>query len=430
MKEYKNRIADQILADKLEAMGAVLIEGPKYCGKTSLAAQQAKSILYMSDPETRNQNLALAKTNIKKLLEGETPRLIDEWQLAPQFWDAVRNEVDRRDEDGQFMLTGSAIPPKPKEEDEQIFHSGTGRIAYLKLRTMSLWESEDSTGEVSLKSLFEAPEQVEGTSHIDLDRLAFLTCRGGWPKAVLKKSEKAALAQAIEYYESVVRSDISRVDDVERDPEMTMRLMRSYARNQGAQATASTILEDIKINEADTLSENTIYNYIKALKKIFVIEDAVAWNPNLRSKTAIRTSDTRYFSDPSIATAALGLGPKDLINDLNTFGLFLETLCVRDLRVYADAIGGTVYHYRDKSNLECDAVVHLRNGSYGLIEIKLGGKDLIEEGSKTLKDLAEKIDITKMKKPSFMMVLTGIGDYAYKRPKDGILVVPVGCLKN
>ena len=430
MKEYKNRIADQILADKLEAMGAVLIEGPKYCGKTSLAAQQAKSILYMSDPETRNQNLALAKTNIKKLLEGETPRLIDEWQLAPQFWDAVRNEVDRRDEDGQFMLTGSAIPPKPKEEDEQIFHSGTGRIAYLKLRTMSLWESEDSTGEVSLKSLFEAPEQVEGTSHIDLDRLAFLTCRGGWPKAVLKKSEKAALAQAIEYYESVVRSDISRVDDVERDPEMTMRLMRSYARNQGAQATASTILEDIKINEADTLSENTIYNYIKALKKIFVIEDAVAWNPNLRSKTAIRTSDTRYFSDPSIATAALGLGPKDLINDLNTFGLFLETLCVRDLRVYADAIGGTVYHYRDKSNLECDAVIHLRNGSYGLIEIKLGGKDLIEEGSKTLKDLADKIDITKMKKPSFMMVLTGIGDYAYKRPKDGILVVPVGCLKN
>ena len=430
MKEYKNRIADQILTDKLEAMGAVLIEGPKYCGKTSLAVQQARSILYMSDPETRNQNLALAKTNIRKLLEGDTPRLIDEWQLAPQFWDAVRNEVDRRDEDGQFMLTGSAVPPKPKDEDEQIFHSGTGRIAYLKLRTMSLWESEDSTGEVSLESLFESTEKVEGTSHIDLDRLAYLTCRGGWPKAVLKKSEKAALAQAIEYYEAVVRSDISRVDEVERDPELTMRLMRSYARHQGAQATAGTILEDIRTNEADTLSENTIYNYIKALKKIFVIEDATAWNPNLRSKTAIRTSDTRYFSDPSIATAALGLGPKDLINDLNTFGLFFETLCVRDLRVYADALGGTVYHYRDKSNLECDAVVHLRNGSYGLVEIKLGGKDLIEEGAKTLKDLAEKIDTTKMKRPSFMMVLTGIGDYAYKRPKDGVLVVPVGCLKN
>ena len=430
MKEYKNRIADQILTDKLEAMGAVLIEGPKYCGKTSLAAQQAKSILYMSDPETRNQNLALAKTNIKRLLEGDTPRLIDEWQLAPQFWDAVRNEVDRRDEDGQFMLTGSAVPPKPKDEDEQIFHSGAGRIAYLKLRAMSLWESEDSTGEVSLGSLFESTEQVEGMSHIDLDRLAFLTCRGGWPKAVLKKSEKAALAQAIEYYEAVVRADISRVDDVERDPDLAIRLMRSYARHQGAQATAGTILEDIRTNEADILSENTIYNYIKALKKIFVIEDASAWNPNLRSKTAIRTSDTRYFSDPSIATAALGLGPKDLINDLNTFGLVFETLCMRDLRVYADALGGTVYHYRDKSNLECDAVVHLRNGSYGLIEIKLGGKDLIEEGAKTLKNLAEKIDTTKMKKPSFMMVLTGIGDYAYKRPKDDVLVVPVGCLKH
>lgn len=430
MKEYKPRIADQILTDKLDAMGAVLIEGPKYCGKTSLAAQQAKSILYMSDPETRNQNLTLAKTNIRRLLEGDTPRLIDEWQLAPQFWDAVRNEVDRRDEDGQFMLTGSAVPPKPKDEDEQIFHSGTGRIAYLKLRTMSLWESGDSTGEVSLGGLFDSIEQVVGASHIDLDRLAYLTCRGGWPKAVLKKSEKAALAQAIEYYEAVVRSDISRVDEVERDPELTMRLMRSYARHQGAQATAGTILEDIKTNEADTLSENTIYNYIKALKKIFVIEDAVAWNPNLRSKTAIRTSDTRYFSDPSIATAALGLGPKDLINDLNTFGLFFEALCVRDLRIYADAIGGTVYHYRDKSNLECDAVVHLRNGSYGLVEIKLGGKDLIEEGAKTLKALAEKIDTTKMKQPSFMMVLTGIGDYAYQRPKDGVLVVPVGCLKN
>ncbi len=430
MKEYKNRIADQILTDKLEAMGAVLIEGPKYCGKTSLAMRQAKSILYMSDPETRNQNLTLAKTNIRKLLEGDTPRLIDEWQLAPQFWDAVRNEVDRRDEDGQFMLTGSAVPPKPKDEDEQIFHSGTGRIAYLKLRTMSLWESEDSTGEVSLGSLFESTEKIDGTSHIDLDRLAYLTCRGGWPKAVLKKSEKAALAQAIEYYEAVVRSDISRVDEVERDPELTMRLMRSYARHQGTQATAGTILEDIRTNEADTLSENTIYNYIKALKKIFVIEDANAWNPNLRSKTAIRTSDTRYFSDPSVATAALGLGPKDLINGLNTFGLFFETLCVRDLRVYADALGGTVYHYRDKSNLECDAVIHLRNGSYGLVEIKLGGKDLIEEGAKTLKDLAEKIDTTKMKRPSFMMVLTGIGDYAYKRPKDDVLVVPIGCLKN
>ena len=426
MKEYKNRIADQILADKLEAMGAVLIEGPKYCGKTTLATQQAKSILYMADPETKSQNLAMAQTNIKRLLQGETPRLIDEWQLAPQFWDAVRNEVDKRDEDGQFMLTGSAVPPK----QDEIFHSGTGRMSWLKLRTMSLWESGDSSGDVSLGALFKNADSVDGANKIDIDQLAFLTCRGGWPKATLKKSKKAALLQAKEYYEAVYRYDISRVDDVERDPELTKRLMRSYSRNQGSQASAGTILADIRANESDELSENTIYSYIKALKKIFVIEDSLAWNPNLRSKTAIRTSDTRYFIDPSIATAALGLGPDDLINDLNTFGLLFETLCVRDLRVYADALGGTVYHYRDKSNLECDAVVHLENGSYGLIEIKLGGDTLIKEGAENLQLLANKLDTTKMKKPSFLMVLTGIGDYAYKRPEDGVLVVPIGCLKD
>ena len=426
MKEYKNRIADQILADKLEAMGAVLIEGPKYCGKTTLATQQAKSILYMADPETKSQNLAMAQTNIKRLLQGETPRLIDEWQLAPQFWDAVRNEVDKRDEDGQFMLTGSAVPPK----QDEIFHSGTGRMSWLKLRTMSLWESGDSSGDVSLGALFKNADSVDGASKIDIDQLAFLTCRGGWPKATLKKSKKAALLQAKEYYEAVYRYDISRVDDVERDPELTKRLMRSYSRNQGSQASAGTILADIRANESDELSENTIYSYIKALKKIFVIEDSLAWNPNLRSKTAIRTSDTRYFIDPSIATAALGLGPDDLINDLNTFGLLFETLCVRDLRVYADALGGTVYHYRDKSNLECDAVVHLENGSYGLIEIKLGGDSLIKEGAENLQLLANKLDTTKMKKPSFLMVLTGVGDYAYKRPEDGVLVVPIGCLKD
>lgn len=426
MKDYKKRIADQILADKLEAMGAVLIEGPKYCGKTTLASQQAKSILFMADPDTKSQNLAMAQTNIKRLLQGETPRLIDEWQLAPQFWDAVRNEVDKRDEDGQFMLTGSAVPPK----QDEIFHSGTGRMSWLKLRTMSLWESGDSTGDVSLGALFKNADSIDGASNIDIEKLAFLTCRGGWPKATLKKSKKAALLQAKEYYEAVCRYDISRVDDVERDPELTKRLMRSYSRNQGAQASAGTILADIRANESEELGENTIYSYIKALKKIFVIEDSLAWNPNLRSKTAIRTSDTRYFIDPSIATAALGLGPDDLINDLNTFGLFFETLCVRDLRVYADALGGTVYHYRDKSNLECDAVVHLENGSYGLIEIKLGGDKLINEGAENLKALADKLDTTKMKKPSFLMILTGVGDYAYKRPEDGVLVVPIGCLKD
>lgn len=436
MNGYKNRVADRLLAEKLEAFGAVLIEGPKYCGKTTLATQQARSILSMADTDTLGQNLALARTNISRLLAGETPRLIDEWQIAPQFWDAVRNEVDKRNEDGQFMLTGSAVPPKPKKdesgniiEEENIHHTGTGRISRLRLRTMSLWESEDSTGDVSLEELFINPDTVDGVSNIDLDRLAYLTCRGGWPKAVLKKSEKAALAQAFDYYDSVVSNDIKRVDDIDRDEELTKRIMRSYARNQGTQATVGTILADIKSNGDERMSDSTVYSYIKALKEIFVIEDSIAWNPNLRSKTAIRTSDTRYFIDPSIATAALGMGPKDLINDMETFGFIFETLAIRDLRVYADALDGKVYHYRDKNNLECDAVIHLRNGSYGLVEVKIGGAELIKEGAESLKTLSSKIDSTRMKTPSFMMVLTGIGKFAYKRPEDGVLVVPIGCLK-
>lgn len=436
MNGYKNRVADRLLAEKLEAFGAVLIEGPKYCGKTTLATQQARSILSMADTDTLGQNLALARTNISRLLAGETPRLIDEWQIAPQFWDAVRNEVDKRNEDGQFMLTGSAVPPKPKKdengniiEEENVHHTGTGRISRLRLRTMSLWESEDSTGDVSLEELFINPDTVDGVSDIDLDRLAYLTCRGGWPKAVLKKSEKAALAQAFDYYDSVVSNDIKRVDDIDRDEELTKRIMRSYARNQGTQATVGTILADIKSNGDERMSDSTVYSYIKALKEIFVIEDSIAWNPNLRSKTAIRTSDTRYFIDPSIATAALGMGPKDLINDMATFGFVFETLAIRDLRVYADALDGKVYHYRDKNNLECDAVIHLRNGSYGLVEVKIGGTEPIREGAESLKTLSSKIDSTRMKTPSFMMVLTGIGNFAYKRPEDGVLVVPIGCLK-
>lgn len=436
MNGYKNRVADRLLAEKLEAFGAVLIEGPKYCGKTTLASQQAGSILSMADTDTLGQNLALARTNISRLLAGAPPRLIDEWQIAPQFWDAVRNEVDKRNEDGQFMLTGSAVPPKPKKdengniiEEENIHHTGTGRISRLRLRTMSLWESEDSTGDVSLEELFINPDTVDGVGDIDLDRLAYLTCRGGWPKAVLKKSEKAALAQAFDYYDSVVSNDIKRVDDIDRDEELTKRIMRSYARNQGTQATVGTILADIKSNGDERMSDSTVYSYIKALKEIFVIEDSIAWNPNLRSKTAIRTSDTRYFIDPSIATAALGMGPKDLINDMATFGFIFETLAIRDLRVYADALDGKVYHYRDKNNLECDAVIHLRNGSYGLVEVKIGGTEPIREGAESLKTLSSKIDSTRMKTPSFMMVLTGIGKFAYKRPEDGVLVVPIGCLK-
>lgn len=424
MANYRPRVVDQLLQEKLEAMGAVLIEGPKYCGKTTTGEQQAKSVLYMADPANMERNLTMAATNIRRLLVGDTPRLIDEWQIAPKLWDAIRFEVDHRQEEGQFMLTGSAVPASTSE----IFHSGTGRFGWIKMRTMSLWESGDSTGDVSLAGLFRSSDTVDGTSQIDINRLAYLTCRGGWPKASLKTNPRAALIEAREYVEAVCRSDISRVDGIQRNPELAHRLLRSYARNQGGQVPAATLLADIKTNEGSDMAESTVLSYINALKRIFVVEDMVAWSPNLRSKTAIRTSDTRYFTDPSIAAAALGLGPDDLIDDPNTFGLLFETLAVRDLRVYADALDGQVYHYRDKNGLECDAVVHLRNGRYGMVEVKLGGGVLIEAGAHTLKKLAGKIDTSCMREPSFMMVLTGIGEYAYRRP-DGVLVVPIGCLR-
>ena len=379
----------------------------------------------MSDPEKQQQYKQMAQTNIRYLLKGETPRLIDEWQEVPQFWDAIRFEVDHRQEDGQFMLTGSAVPPDTKD----IHHTGTGRYAWLTMRPMSLWESEESTGEVSLSDLFSNPDNIGATNKMTLSMLAFAVCRGGWPKSLQKKSEKAALLQATEYYKAIVNSDISRVDGVKRDSERAKRIMRSYARHQGSQASIATIVADISTNETEDVSDVTIDTYLTALRKIFVIEDMPAWNPNLRSKTSVRTSDTRYFVDPSVGVAALGLGPNDLIGDLNTFGLFFETMCIRDLRVYADALDGGVYHYRDKNGLECDAVVHLRNGSYGLIEIKLGGEKLIEQGAKTLTSLANIIDTSRMKAPSFCMVLTGVGDFAYRRT-DGVYVVPIGCLKN
>ena len=414
-----------MLAERLRRKGAVLVEGPKWCGKTTTAAQQAKSILYMADPMSRQQNLQAAKVNVQHLLKGETPRLIDEWQIAPSLWDSVRFEVDQRSGYGHFILTGSSVPPSM----DDIFHSGTGRFSKLKMRTMSLYESQDSSGEVSFRDLFENPQSsLNGSSNIDINRLAFLICRGGWPGA-LDLKEKDALAQAYDYYDLVCDSDISRVDNVERNPQRVRLLMRSYARHQGTMATIGTILADMKANEASSLSDNTVYDYINALKKIFVIEDMPAWNPNLRSKTALRTSDNRYFIDSAIATSALGASPDDLINDLNTMGLLFETLAVRDLRVYADALDGQVYHYRDKKGLECDAILHLRNGSYGLIEIKLGGDDLIEEGANSLKKLANEIDTTRMKSPSFMMVLTGVGDFPYRRD-DGVIVVPIGCLRD
>lgn len=424
MKKYKPRITDALIERKLKGKGAILIEGPKWCGKTTTAEQFAKSILYMSKPEDVQSNLMMAEIDPSKLLKGETPRLIDEWQIAPKLWDAVRFEVDHRDNMGHFILTGSAVPPK----NDEIFHTGTGRFAWIKMRPMSLFESMESTGEVSLRELFNQPSQLNGENKLAIDDLAFLICRGGWPGAI-DMDKDIALDQAFDYYTAIVNTDISRADNVKRDSERTKRLMRSYARNQGAQTAYTVIRDDIVANDSESLTEDTVYAYTNALRKIFVIEDMPAWNPNLRSKTAIRTSDTRYFIDPSIATASLGLGPEELIKDLNTMGLFFETMCVRDLRVYAESIDGQVYHYRDKSGLECDTVIHLRNGSFGLIEIKLGGDKLIEEGAETLKAFKDKIDTTKMKTPSFLMVVTGTGRYAYRR-EDGVYVVPIGCLKN
>ena len=421
---YKLRIADQLLLEQLEAAGAVLIQGPKWCGKTTTAAQAAKSVLYMDWPRELEKNLFLAEENPEALLEGEVPRLIDEWQLAPQLWDAARFTVDRRGKPGQFIFTGSAVPA----DKSKIHHTGTGRFAWLTMRPMSLWESGESNGKVSLLRLFAGQRDVAIAPDHSLSDLSFMVCRGGWPSS-LNMKRTAALRQAQNYVNAVCESDISRVDNTVRDATFARRLLRSYARHQGAQVPISTIYADLASSKEGSMSEETISSYIMALKKIFVVEDMPAWSPNLRSKTAIRTSETRYFVDPSVATAALGMGPKDLENDLNTFGLMFETMAVRDLRVYAEALDGDVFHYRDKNGLECDAVIHLHNGSYGLVEIKLGGSKLEEEGAKTLKELAKKIDTTRMREPSFLMVLTGLGSYAYQR-KDGVMVVPIGCLKN
>ncbi len=424
MKEYKTRVVDHILKDKLEAKGAVVIEGPKWCGKTTTAMQIANSVLRMDEPSKRETNIQMSEIAPERLLEGKTPRLIDEWQIAPKLWDAMRYEVDTRGEEGQFILTGSAVPVDSKD----ITHSGTGRFTWLMMRPMSLYEFGESSGEVCLENLFHNPDKIVGINDLDIDKLTFSICRGGWPHAMGMK-KKVALSQAADYYDAVVKSDINRADGVSKNPERVKRLMQSLARNQGTQVANTLIRDDIRSNDTESLNEDTVASYINALKKIFVVEDMPAWNPNLRSKTAIRASDTRYYVDSSIAVAALGIGPKDLLNDLNTMGLLFETMCVRDLRVYAEALGGEVLHYRDKSGLECDTVIHLRNGSYGLAEIKLGGQKLIEEGVANLKALAKKIDTTKMPAPSFMMIIIGIGEFAYKR-EDSIFIVPIGCLKD
>ncbi len=421
---YKHRIADTLLEQKLSAKGAILIEGPKWCGKTTTARQQAQSVLDLGDSSV----LADAEEDLqfrpKTLLEGETPRLLDEWQNIPELWDMVRTEVDRREPFGQFILTGNSVPIEP----QKLRHSGTGRISRLLMRPMSLWESGESSGSISLGDLFDGKEIESQKNALALDDIAFLLCRGGWPRATMLK-EKIALGEARDYFEAIYKVDIHRVDSVRRSSERTRLLLRSYARNQGSSISYTKMKEDILQNDNQSVSDETIADYADALKKIFVIEDMPAWNPNICSKTAIQNSATRYFIDPSIATAALSVSPKDLVNDLRSFGFFFESMAIRDLRIYADALDGELYHYRDATGLECDAVLHRHDGTYGLIEIKLGGADHIEKGVSTLKALQAKIDTTKMKAPSFLMVLTAVGKYAGVRKSDGVYVVPIGCLK-
>ena len=427
LKTYKPRIADTVLSRKLAGKGAVLIEGPKWCGKTTTAEQQAGSVIYMDDPAHLKDNLLKAELAPQVLLQGEAPRLLDEWQIAPQLWDTIRFEADHRKGNGHFILTGSSVPVD--EEQESIRHSGTGRFGWVKMRPMALYESGESNGAISLKELFSAPEKIYAKSALSREELAYVLCRGGWPGA-LDLDKEIALDQAFDYVESVAKKDMNRmVDKVRRNPERVRQLMRSYARNVASQTPYETIAADMRANEPKGMDPETVSAYIEALRKLFVIEESKAWNPNLRSKTAIRTTNTRYYCDPSIGIASLGIGPGDLLSDFNTFGLHFEGMAVRDLRTYASAQLGEVYHYRDSEGLECDAIVHLRDGSYGLVEIKIGGERLINGGADALIKLRDKIDTTKMKKPSFLMVLIGIGEIAYRRD-DGVYVVPLGCLKD
>lgn len=421
--EYRPRIIDIELSKRLKSIGAIVLEGAKWCGKSTTAEFHSDSAIFIDDPRRRSQYTLFAEDNPDIILDGATPRLIDEWQLVPTIWDAIRYKIDHRKGMGQFILTGSAKPANR----EKISHSGTGRFAWLRMRPMSLFESGDSSGEVSISKLFEQPEMFIGSeTKSDLQRIAFLICRGGWPIAS-QLPEDVALNPAKDYYDAVVNVDIRQVDGVDRSVERAKRLMRSYARFQGTQASIRQIVEDINGGDSNVLEDKTVRNYLDALRSMFVIEDMPAWNPNLKSKTAIRSTETKYFVDPSIATSAMGIGPGDLMNDLKTFGFLFETLCVRDLRVYAQSLRGDVYHYRDKTGLECDAVIHLTNDDYALIEIKLGGEKLIEEGSNSLLRLATKIDDSRMKKPSFLMVLTATGTFAYRR-KDNVLVVPISTL--
>jgi len=420
-KNYLPRLCDVELQMALKSSGAVLIEGAKWCGKTSTATHASESVVYLQDPDHARAYQAIADTKPSLLLKGTTPRLLDEWQVAPVLWDAVRFEVDQRTEPGQFILTGSAVPM-----ESETAHTGTGRISRIKMRTMSLFESKESNGQISLSALFdEKQEDIGALSDLTIEKMAFILCRGGWPASISIEGIPAC-RMAIDYVEAIINQDVSRVDNIEKNPERVRLLLRSLARNISTTSTFQTIRKDMEATDIG-LSDKTIQTYMNALRRIFVIEDLPAWAPSLRSKTAIRTSEKRHFVDPSIATAVLRTNPKGILADFTFFGFLFEALCTRDIRIYAQAIDGDVFHYRDKSGLEADLIVRLRDGRWAAIEVKLGTKQ-IEEAAKNLLTLKSKINEESMGKESFLMILTG-GQYAYQR-KDGIWIVPIGCLKN
>lgn len=429
IKGYMSRVCDRELEEQLASSGAVLIEGAKWCGKTFTARNASNSVLFMQDRDKSAMYKKIASTKPSLLLEGAVPRLIDEWQEAMVLWDAVRFAVDMRGEMGQFVLTGSAVPPDKKSgskatEDERL-HSGVGRIAPLRMRPMSLWESGESNGNVSLGELFDGVQEISSLSELTVEKLAFAICRGGWP-ASIKLRDKAALKTARNYVEEVIHLDLHRVDNVERNPIRVRKLLESLARNVSTMASNETIMADVRATD-QTISVNTFASYMTALTRIFIVDDVPAWSPALRSKTTIRTASKRHFVDPSVAASLLRSNPARLLKDFNTFGLLFEDLCARDLRVYAQDLDGTVFHYHDKNDLECDLVVALYDGRWAAVEVKLGGNEE-EAAAKNLLSLSKKIDSQRMQGPSFLMILTG-GQYAYRRD-DGVFVVPIGCLKN
>jgi len=420
-KKYLSRLCDTELQLALKSAGAVLIEGAKWCGKTSTANNAAKSVVYMQDPDNTQSYQAMADTKPSLLLKGNNPRLIDEWQVAPVLWDAVRFEVDKRAERGLFILTGSAVPP-----ENVTAHTGTGRISRMIMRPMSLFESLESNGQISIGALFNGKQkETDAISDLTIEQIAFLICRGGWPASIGQEKE-TALRMARDYVEAIIHQDISRVDNIEKNPERVRLLLRSLARNISTTANYQTIKQDIEATDI-SISDKTISTYINALRRIFVVEDINAWSPSLRSKTAIRTSEKRHFVDPSLATAVMRINPEGVLADFEYFGFLFESLCTRDIRIYAQANDADVFHYRDKTGLEADLIIRQRNGKWAAIEIKLGNKQ-IEEAAQNLLTLRAKIDEEKMGKDAFLMIVTG-GQYAYQR-NDGIWVVPIGCLRD